>query len=466
MKNMKSFNVGDFLKDNKQFIYSVVLMLVIPSVIIFNTWLFSQSFKDTVDQGLRDKAVGISQSINISLEDSLDSPEKIQLYIDNWKKFSNNQELIDEKYEDDVIALDVFHRSNDEFKLVASFDKDKIGQSYANTGYEIAWSNNWPSAQKIVDRSNNNYYWLVVSPMKNSLGDKKALLVMTISANAIDTALSVALTNSYIVLIFSIIVIILLLLANSRLFEHAMLYQKIKEIDQMKDEFISMTSHELRTPVTVIRGYVVMLIDDAKRLSITSEALEYLNTIKISTERLGSLIEDLLNVSRIEQGRMKMDSHPIDIYPIVESVTNQFLVQAREKNILLSCSNESVIPLIANVDKDRLEQVLINIIGNAVKYTPSGNVDVRMRSKNNSLFVLIKDSGIGMTAKEREHLFEKFYRVRNSKTDNIVGTGLGLWITKQIVELMGGAILVDSMEGVGSLFTIEFPLIKEDKKEP
>ncbi|MFA6252321.1 MAG: HAMP domain-containing sensor histidine kinase [Candidatus Paceibacterota bacterium] len=465
MENKLS-KINNFLKDNKQFIYSVVLMLVIPSVIIFNTWLFSQSFKETVDQSLRDKAVGISQSINISLADELDSQEKLQSYVNNWKKFSANQELIDEKYEDDVVALDIFYKNDENFKLVASFDKDKIGQSYDSMAYVIAWNSNWPSAQKIIDHSNNKYYWLVVSPLKNSFGEKQALLVMTISASAIDTSLSVALTRSYIVLIFSVIVIILLLFANSRLFEHALLYQKIKEIDQMKDEFISMASHELRTPVTVIRGYVVMLIDDAKKMSITGEALEYLNTIKISTERLGDLIEDLLNVSRIEQGRMKIESQIMDAYPIIERTVSQFSVQAKEKNIVLSCINDGLESSMINIDKDRFEQVLINIIGNAIKYTPSGNVDVKVRSKNDSLFILVKDSGIGMTAKERERLFEKFYRVKNPKTDSIVGTGLGLWITKQIVELMGGSISVDSMEGVGSLFTIEFPLAKEKQKEP
>ena len=439
-------------------------MVVIPSVIIFNTWLFSQSFKDTVDQSLRDKAVGISQSINISLADSLDSPEKLQKYVTNWKSYASNAKLIDEKYENDVTALDIFYRDNDNFKLVASFDEDKIGQSYDSMAYVIAWNSNWPSAQKIIDHSNNNYYWLVVSPLTDSLGEKKALLVITLSANAIDTVLSVALTRSYLVLIFSVIVIILLLLANSRLFEHAMLYNKIKEIDAMKDDFISMASHELRTPVTVIRGYVTMLIEDAQNLSIKEEALQYLSVIKTSTERLSNLIEDLLNVSRIEQGRMKIDIHPTDAWLMVESVTNQFMVQAKEKNIILSCTKETELKSIIDIDKDRFEQVLINIIGNAIKYTPSGTVEVKVKSKDDSFFVMVKDSGIGMTAKEREHLFEKFYRVRNAKTDAIVGTGLGLWITRQIIELMKGTISVDSMEGVGSLFTLEFPLSKTEDK--
>ncbi|MCK9393921.1 MAG: HAMP domain-containing sensor histidine kinase [Candidatus Paceibacterota bacterium] len=458
------FKNGKFLQDNKQTVYSIALMVVIPSVIIFNTWLFSQSFKNTVDQSLRDKAVGISQSINISLADKLDSQQDLQSYVSGWQSYTKNAELLDEKYEDDIKSLDIFYRDNDSFKLAASFDKDKVGQSYSSMAYVIAWNSNWPSAQKIVDKDNNNYYWLVVSPLKDSLGNKKALLVMTLSANAIDTVLSVALTQSYLILIFSVIIIILLLLVNSSLFESAMLYNKIKEIDQMKDEFISMASHELRTPVTVIRGYIVMLMDDAKKLSIGNEALQYLSIIKVSTERLNSLIEDLLNVSRIEQGRMKIDSVSIDIWPIIQNVVNQFSVQASEKKLILSCQIDSGSQSVVSVDKDRLEQVLINIIGNAIKYTLAGTVEIKAKSQGNSFFIMIKDSGIGMSAKEREHLFEKFYRVKNKKTNDIIGTGLGLWITKQIVELMGGAISVDSMEGVGSLFTLEFPLAKEQKK--
>ncbi|MFA5368983.1 MAG: ATP-binding protein, partial [Candidatus Paceibacterota bacterium] len=98
---------------------------------------------------------------------------------------------------------------------------------------------------------------------------------------------------------------------------------------------------------------------------------------------------------------------------------------------------------------------------NAIKYTPSGSVEVKAFNRDKNLIILIKDTGIGMTAKEREHLFEKFYRVKNKKTEEIVGTGLGLWITKQIIELMSGTISVDSMENVGTQITIELPLIKE-----
>ncbi|MFA5080547.1 MAG: HAMP domain-containing sensor histidine kinase [Candidatus Paceibacterota bacterium] len=455
------FQSGKFLQDNKQAIYSIALMIVIPGVIILNTWLFSQSFKSTVDQSLRDKAVGISQSINISLADKLESQQELQNYVSGWQAYTKNAKLLDEKYENDIESLDIFYKDGDDFKLAASFDKDKVGQSYSSMAYVIAWNSNWPSAQKIVDKNNNNYYWLVVSPLKDSLGDKKALLVMVLSANAIDTVLSVALTQSYLILIFSVIVIILLLLANSSLFESAILYNKIKEIDKMKDDFISMASHELRTPVTVIRGYIVMLMDDAKKLSIGNEALQYLSIIKTSTERLNSLIEDLLNVSRIEQGRMKIDNTQIDVWPIIQNVVNQFSVQANEKKLILSCQIDGGSQSVINVDKDRFEQVLINIIGNAIKYTLNGAVEVKAKSQGNSFFIMIKDSGIGMSAKEREHLFEKFYRVKNKKTDDIVGTGLGLWITRQIVELMNGTISVDSMEGVGSLFTLEFPLVKK-----
>jgi two-component system phosphate regulon sensor histidine kinase PhoR len=229
----------------------------------------------------------------------------------------------------------------------------------------------------------------------------------------------------------------------------------------MKDEFISMASHELRTPVTVIKGYAQMMLEESKDLNIKKEGIEYLSIINTSTERLGDLIEDLLNVSRIEQGRFKIELKEINAKPIIEETIKEMSFQAKEKNLNLNFEVIENTSDLINADNDKLKQVLINIIGNSIKYTNEGSVDVKISNKENNLIVNIKDTGIGMSAKEREHLFEKFYRVKNKKTQDVVGTGLGLWITKQIIEIMKGSISVDSIEGVGTQVTIEFPLIKK-----
>jgi len=442
-----------FLKDNNQVVYSIALMILIPGVVILNTWMFSTSFRETIDQSLQDKAIGIGESVNAGLSNKLNSPEEIQSFIDNWKGYNG-----------DTKSLDVFYRDNETFKLVATMNNsEKIGQTDNSFVFITSWANDWPTAQKIYesDGKNNYRYWLVVMPLKDLDGQKQALLSMKLSADVIDTIMAVVLGRSYWVLLLTIAFIILLLLVNSRLFEYSILYNKIKEVDAMKDEFISMASHELRTPVTVIRGYATLMLEQAQTLGVNKEAKEYLSIIDISSERLNGLIEDLLNVSRIEQGRLKMDVKDMEVWPLVEETVKEMKIQADTKGLALSCMMEPNTKSLISADKDRLKQVLINIIGNSIKYTPSGSVEIKALNRDNNLVLMIKDTGIGMTAKQREHLFEKFYRVKTKKTEDIVGTGLGLWITKQIIELMKGTIMIDSMENVGTQVTLEFPLIKK-----
>lgn len=155
-----------------------------------------------------------------------------------------------------------------------------------------------------------------------------------------------------------------------------------------------------------------------------------------------------------------MDIKQMDVWPVVEETVKELKIQADAKQLAFSCNIDEGVKALINADKDRFKQVLINLIGNSIKYTPSGSVEVKALNRDKNLVLIIKDTGIGMTAKEREHLFEKFYRVKNKKTEDIVGTGLGLWITKQIIELMKGTIMIDSMEGVGTQVTLEFPLIE------
>ncbi|MDD5569194.1 MAG: HAMP domain-containing sensor histidine kinase [Candidatus Pacebacteria bacterium] len=446
-----------FFQDNAQVFYSIALMIVIPGAVILNTYLFSQSLRTVIDQSLQERAVAIGEAFNAGVIDKLNSPEQMQVFVDTWKLTNSNTQ-----------NLDIFYRENNNYRIVASFDKNRVASLDENnenlTLYELARINKNSIARKIVD-SGSRYWWVVV-PLKDSLGQQQALLSMRLSADVIDTVLASALSRSFWILIISVLVIVLLLFANSRLFEYSLLYNKIKEVDAMKDEFISMASHELRTPVTVIRGYLSMILEDPAKSGISNEAKEYLSIANVSTERLNSLIEDLLDVSRIEQGRLKMSIGIVDVWPIIEDTLKELKIQADAKSLALVSKLDPGTKTFVNADKDRFKQVLINIIGNSIKYTPSGSVEVRgINNRDNKLVITIKDTGIGMTAKEREHLFEKFYRVKNKKTEEIVGTGLGLWITRQIVELMGGSIMVDSMEGVGTQVTMEFPLSEADKNQ-
>jgi len=251
------------------------------------------------------------------------------------------------------------------------------------------------------------------------------------------------------------------LVAAVRLWDYALLYKKIKEVDEMKDEFISIASHELRTPITSIKGFSSMMIDGTLG-KVNKEVLNGAQIIKESSVRLAVLVEDLLNVSRIEQNRIEMSIANISPSETIESTLKELKVQSDAKGLLLSfLPYKSELPLIA-VDTQKLKQIMVNLVGNSIKYTENGKVEVLCEEKNNGdiLEIKIKDTGIGMSAKARENLFQKFYRIKTEKTEKISGTGLGLWITKQLVEMMKGKIMVDSIENVGTQVTLQFKIVK------
>ncbi|MBU0504567.1 HAMP domain-containing histidine kinase, partial [bacterium] len=167
--------------------------------------------------------------------------------------------------------------------------------------------------------------------------------------------------------------------------------------------------------------------------------------------------------SRIEQGRLAIEASPQDISQTIKDIMAELSIQSKVKNLELKYQpHTEKLPLL-NIDNERFKQVLINLIGNSIKYTEKGQVEVITSEKNNgkTLEIKIKDTGIGMSAQDRERLFQKFYRVQTEKTKNITGTGLGLWITKQIIELMKGKIMIDSMEGVGTQVSLQFPVVKK-----
>lgn len=446
MKNIKT--TWAFLKDNKQVIYSIALMVVIPGILIFNTWVFSEHFKDVVNMSLQNKAINVGEAFNAGVADKIDSLEEVQLFVNNWKYFN-----------EDTKSLDVLLFENGSFRKIASMNQsESVGEIDNNYSYFLSWNEDNPVAQKVFESGHT--YWLVTMPLQNFQGENKAILSIKVSADMVSTKLAMALGDSFWILLLGVIFIVLLLLVNSNLFEYSILYNKIKEVDKMKDEFISMASHELRTPVTIIKGYIEMMLEESSKNGLNKSAKDYLTIINSSTKRLGDLIEDLLNVSRIEQGRLKIEMKDFKIIPIIDSTIKEINPQAKEKGLSLNFIYDDKVNDLIKIDEDKLKQILINIIGNSIKYTEKGSIDVKISNKNNNLILAIKDTGIGMSAKARSRLFEKFYRVINDKTENIVGTGLGLWITKQIVEAMKGTISIDSIESVGTQVTIEFPLLK------
>jgi PAS domain S-box-containing protein len=230
-----------------------------------------------------------------------------------------------------------------------------------------------------------------------------------------------------------------------------------RELDRVKTEFVSQVSHELRTPLTAIKGFTEMLLDgDAG--DINAEQQEYLDIVKSNVDRLVALINDLLDISRIESGRIKLNLASIDVTAIIASVVTTMRPLLSGKNQTLTTEVEPHLPL-ATGDNDRVVQVVTNLISNAHKYTQAGgSIVVRVERTGDLVRVAVNDNGMGIPAEDVPKLFTRFFRVDSSLTREIGGTGLGLSIVKSIVEMQGGTVSVDTELGKGSTFAFTLPV--------
>ena len=235
-----------------------------------------------------------------------------------------------------------------------------------------------------------------------------------------------------------------------------------KEIDQMKSDFISLVSHELRTPLTSIIGFVSFILD-GKAGAINDRQRNSLARVQRQSKRLAALINDLLDISRIESGRIQMEQEPISLLEIVTQRIEEIRPQADEKSIRLDLTAPESVPTIFG-DEARMGQVFTNLIGNAIKFTPNnGEVSIKVRVDGSLLHVEVIDTGPGIPAEERQKVFDKFYQLSDISTRQQGGSGLGLSITKSIVEAHGGKLWIDDgNQGKGSNFQFVLPLVRED----
>ncbi len=239
--------------------------------------------------------------------------------------------------------------------------------------------------------------------------------------------------------------------------------EELKILDEAKSEFISIASHQLRTPLTSIKGLISMALEDFWG-PLNKEQKKYLGQVYQSEERLLRLIEDLLDISRMEAGRMQFVFQPLNLMEIVKEVIGDLANQAKQKNLELrlleASTSEKSLPKV-KADPLKIRQVVQNLIDNAIKYTEKGEVVVRLEKENGSVVFSVSDTGMGITKEDRVNLFEKFQRGKGVNVRDTEGTGLGLYLAAKIVEAHGGKIWAVS-EGrlKGSTFSFSLPMIK------
>lgn len=253
-------------------------------------------------------------------------------------------------------------------------------------------------------------------------------------------------------------------LTNAILFEQIRLKnEQLRELDKLKDEFVSVASHELRTPMSATKSYLWMALHKAVQpLDETSK--KYIEIAYSSTERLLKLVEDMLTISRIEGKRLSLSLESVNLLGIIEGIYDELRIKAQEKKIELSVSSKQPDCLIEG-DKERLREVFQNLIGNALKFTPQGGkIVITVTEKNNSVNIDVFNSGSYITEEDIPKLFQKFRKLENTPGQEVEehGSGLGLFICKQIVEMHGGSITVESSQTEGTTFMIQLP-VKQSK---
>lgn len=238
-------------------------------------------------------------------------------------------------------------------------------------------------------------------------------------------------------------------------------YQFIQQKLDEQGQISNMIAHELRSPLTAMRGYASMISEHTKE---GEQIHEHATRITDATERLVRLVNDFLEVARLQSGQLAIVPAPVTLSKIITHACDELRPLAVEKNLELLADVVGTETLILMSDEARLHQILTNLTSNAIKYTPSGRVTVELRDTRRTVEIRVKDTGTGISADDQKKLFAPFFRVQSEYTSTVTGTGLGMWITKKLIERLGGTIGIESIKGVGTQIVVTFTKLTAPKE--
>ena len=429
-----------YVKEHPQMLFILILIIVIPLLFLYNGQQFLDAGRQNQDRLQKDR-VGLMQDTFASI-----------LYTTKF-----NGEVIQEEIErisdlnPDIVDFKVVKQNGSQMSHIAALNSELIGtqEEYVDL---------YRNAAVRIDESvlfevftQEGRMWLAYRAIESS--DKELYFIYTqISLQATDNLFKTGERDARFSLIFIYMFILALAFWHIKLTDYHYLYIKVRKANEMKDLFTNMIAHELRAPLTAMRGYASMMEEGANE----EEKNSYTHKIKDSSERLLTVVNDLLDVARIQSGKLSMEKEIFDVSEVIISVTDELQDMAKAKNINLMHTGAIETHLVQG-DRSRLHQAMVNLVSNAIKYTREGAIELAVEEKYSNVEVRVKDTGMGISSEDQKKLFAPFFRVQNNDVSQITGTGLGMWITKQLIDLMEAKISVESIKGVGTHVVVKLP---------
>lgn len=430
-----------------QFFYSLILIILIPTLLAANTIFIIRAIDRDINAEILSKASLVGDIVAPAIQSDISEPANLDKKLNQIIKNSSNQ----------IVNISVLlpNINGDGFSILTSTDKENSKKDGTLITNQLVWADEKTYASKTLSPDQRKL-WTVIAPVKNSEDKKVGLINVKVSTEVSEKIVSRTIRDSLMIMIGTIVLVLLLLLNHIRFFETSVSFNRLKEVNKLKDVFISVASHELLSPMTAIKGYLELLKESD--LPSTTEVRDNVNFLSDNFDRLQELVMDLLDVSRIENNKVIMNLKPVNLEEMIKQTLTQFAIMAKQKNLDLSYQLLLGLPKV-NADERRLRQVITNLVSNAIKYTNQGGLTITHEVEGKTLITHFRDTGIGIPETERANLFQKFYRVRSKDTENIPGTGLGLWLIKQFVEKMNGKIYLESIEHTGTQITLVLPVV-------
>ena len=349
-----------------------------------------------------------------------------------------------------IITVQVVQAQGGEYRVVQALREEEIGRPVENPAiYEAAIGGGETFIYESTQKGYREWYAI----RKITLPEQaEVYLYSEHTLRSVDTALATKKMQSYLALTAIFLFLIGLAYWISRQINWRVKYMHVQQELTERDLFSSMITHEFRSPLTAIRGYTSFLKEAS---GLTEEEKRYVTTIDAASDRVLALVNDFLEVARIQSGKLELTLAPCNLHALIEAVIDGVRPLAVVKGLELRFS-PALTPITLQTDEKRLQQVLQNLLTNAIKYTEKGSVEMSTEVTPTKVIIKIKDTGMGISAEDQPKLFQPFSRVGGVEKSATVGTGLGMWITRQLITHLQGVIGVESIKGVGTHVVLTF----------